>query len=266
MAIADMPRDLFKSRKSAKKDNVPQSQSTEALDKDSVTSPQASDAASIVTPSVSDRGTTSMLLTGTVHSDSSQHALSDSSSAVMPQSPGLSSPQGSTSQRPSSRNLQEAFSGQRLRSSSPSQFTMDAAVSTGVGVGRIVQTGVKSPMNFCLGLAKGFRNIPKLYNDDTVRPTEKVTDLSTGIRVAGKELGYGFFDGVAGLVTQPYKGAEKEGVAGLVKGFGKGIGGLVAKPAAGELHYQGILISHLTRSRHLGYPGIHHARRSCRGR
>lgn len=89
-------------------------------------------------------------------------------------------------------------------------------------------------MNFCLGLAKGFRNIPRLYNDDTIRPIEKVTDFNSGVRVAGKELGFGFFDGIAGLVTHPIRGAEKEGAGGFVKGIGKGIGGLIAKPAAGE--------------------------------
>lgn len=89
-------------------------------------------------------------------------------------------------------------------------------------------------MNFCLGLAKGFRNMPRLYNDDTIRPIEKVTDLSSGIKTASKELGYGFFDGIAGLVKQPIRGAEKEGAGGFVKGFGKGIGGLITKPAAGK--------------------------------
>lgn len=111
---------------------------------------------------------------------------------------------------------------------------LEASIGAGRSVGRAVSTGVKSPMNFCLGLAKGFRNLPRLYNDDTVRPVEKVTDLSSGIVIAGKELGYGFFDGIAGLVTQPVRGAEKDGPAGFVKGIGKGIGGVIAKPAAGR--------------------------------
>jgi hypothetical protein len=89
-------------------------------------------------------------------------------------------------------------------------------------------------MNFCLGMAKGFRNIPRAYNDDTVRPVEKVTGISSGLRVAGKEFGFGMYDGISGLVTQPWKGAEKEGAGGLIKGFGKGIGGIIAKPAAGK--------------------------------
>ena len=49
-----------------------------------------------------------------------------------------------------------------------------------------------------------------------------------------QEFGFGFYDGISGLVTQPLEGAKKEGIAGLIKGFGKGIGGVVLKPGAGE--------------------------------
>jgi hypothetical protein len=107
------------------------------------------------------------------------------------------------------------------------------AIGAGKGVMRIVGAGMKFHTNFCLGLARGFRNAPKLYNDDTVRPTEKVTGFASGVKVAGKEFGLGFYDGLAGLVTQPMKGAEKEGGRGLLKGIGKGIAGLALKPAAG---------------------------------
>ncbi|KAG5962056.1 hypothetical protein E4U56_003552 [Claviceps arundinis] len=106
-------------------------------------------------------------------------------------------------------------------------------LAAGQSMGRAVSTGFKVPMNFALGVAKGFRNMPRLYNDDTVRPTGKVTDLTSGIRLAGKELGLGFFDGITGLVTQPIRGAGKDGASGFVKGIGKGIGELIAKPAAG---------------------------------
>jgi len=47
-------------------------------------------------------------------------------------------------------------------------------------------------------------------------------------------------------VTQPLEGAKKEGVSGLLKGFGKGIGGVVLKPGAGRpcilLMFETILI------------------------
>ena len=41
------------------------------------------------------------------------------------------------------------------------------------------------------------------------------------------------WDGITGLVTQPIAGAKKEGGAGFVKGFGRGIAGIVVKPGAG---------------------------------
>jgi hypothetical protein len=107
-------------------------------------------------------------------------------------------------------------------------------VGAGKGVGRIVEVGLKSPMDFTLALARGFHNAPKLYGDDTVRNPDKVTGFKSGLKAAGKEFGYGFYDGVTGLVMQPIKGAKQEGPAGFGKGIYKGIGGLVLKPGAGE--------------------------------
>ncbi|CAD6441773.1 343908a9-456e-46f3-8016-4f35469529bc [Sclerotinia trifoliorum] len=114
----------------------------------------------------------------------------------------------------------------------PSKLTIENAIGAGKGISRIVGAGLKSPMDFTLGLARGFHNAPKLYGDDTVRPQEKVTDFQSGLKAAGKEFGYGMFDGITGLVTQPLRGAEKEGAAGLIKGIGKGIAGVVLKPGA----------------------------------
>ena len=62
-----------------------------------------------------------------------------------------------------------------------------------------------------------------------------------------QEFGFGFYDGISGLVTQPLDGAKKEGVAGLIKGFGKGIGGVVLKPGAGKHFRDEISIHSLTR-------------------
>lgn len=130
----------------------------------------------------------------------------------------------------------------RSRSGSPSRFkreiepsdlTLDSLVGAGKGFSRIVGAGLKSPMDFTLGLARGFHNAPKLYGDDTIRPQERVVDFQSGLKAAGKEFGYGFYDGISGLITQPMRGAEKDGAAGVIKGIGRGIGGLVLKPGAG---------------------------------
>ena len=112
-------------------------------------------------------------------------------------------------------------------------MTLDTAISGAKAAGRIVSAGVKSPMDFTLSLAKGFHNAPKLYGDETVRKSDKITDLQSGLKAAGKEFGYGFYDGITGLVTQPLAGAKKEGAAGFIKGAAKGFGGLILKPASG---------------------------------
>jgi Tfp pilus assembly major pilin PilA len=38
-----------------------------------------------------------------------------------------------------------------------------------------------------------------------------------------QEFGFGLYDGITGIVTDPYKGAKKEGAVGFVKGVGQGI-------------------------------------------
>ncbi|RYN88773.1 hypothetical protein AA0120_g7017 [Alternaria tenuissima] len=103
---------------------------------------------------------------------------------------------------------------------------------TSRGFGRIVKEGIQSPMNMSVGITRGFHNAPKLWGDDTVRPQEKVSDLKSGMKAVGREFGFGWYDGVTGLVTQPWKGAQKEGTSGFFKGIGKGIGGFITKPGA----------------------------------
>ncbi|KAF2736729.1 hypothetical protein EJ04DRAFT_510838 [Polyplosphaeria fusca] len=108
------------------------------------------------------------------------------------------------------------------------------AIGTGKGLGRIVGAGLKAPMTFTHGLARGFHNVPKLYGDET-REYENVVDLRSGLSVSAKGFGYGIHDGLKGFFVQPIQGAQKEGVKGLAKGFGKGLGGIVCKPTAGMI-------------------------------
>ena len=84
-----------------------------------------------------------------------------------------------------------------------------------------------------MGIARGFQSIPVAYGDLTVRRPEKVTGVVKGVEVAAKELAYGFYDGVTGVVTQPIKGAKENRLLGTVEGAGKGLGGLILKPGAG---------------------------------
>ncbi|KAK6333509.1 hypothetical protein TWF718_011317 [Orbilia javanica] len=109
---------------------------------------------------------------------------------------------------------------------------LEAWLGAGKGAGRIAGAMMKSPLDFTLALAQGFHNAPLLYGDTTVRKQEKITGMGSGLKVAGKEFALGFYDGIAGLVTQPVQGAKEEGHLGFWKGFGKGIGGVVLKPGA----------------------------------
>ncbi|KAF2833730.1 UDP-Glycosyltransferase/glycogen phosphorylase [Ophiobolus disseminans] len=103
------------------------------------------------------------------------------------------------------------------------------------GLGRSVKALIQSPMELSVSITKGFHNVPKLWGDDTVRPQERVTDLKSGVKAVGREFGYGWYDGVTGLATQPWQGARKEGATGFFKGVGKGVGGFVVKPGAAML-------------------------------
>lgn len=60
-----------------------------------------------------------------------------------------------------------------------------------------------------MGLHSGIAAIPKLLGSD-VREKKPVNDLTSGVREAGKGLFYGWWDGITGLATEPYKGAQKE--------------------------------------------------------
>ena len=66
------------------------------------------------------------------------------------------------------------------------QVSFDTALGAGKSVGKIVGAGLKSPMDFTLGLARGFHNAPKLYGDESVRQADKVTDFQSGLKAAGK--------------------------------------------------------------------------------
>jgi len=63
--------------------------------------------------------------------------------------------------------------------------TLESTLDAGKGLGRIVGAGIRSPMDFTLALAKGFHNAPKLYGDDTVRESQRITGLSSGLKAAG---------------------------------------------------------------------------------
>ncbi|KAE8441968.1 hypothetical protein EG329_004135 [Mollisiaceae sp. DMI_Dod_QoI] len=179
--------------------------------------------------------------------EQSQTSLNVQESLARVRSPpnlsGLSTPTSNIG----SNSMSDALQGQlspkqdgrsrvRSRNESGSGKDHDMRRQTGVhtskGFGRIVKAAVQSPMELSMSITEGFHNAPKLWGDDTVRPQQQVNDFKSGAKAVGKEFAFGWYDGVTGLVTQPWKGAQKEGTSGFLKGIGKGIGGFVTKPGA----------------------------------
>jgi len=99
---------------------------------------------------------------------------------------GRSSSRSQSPKRRSSTNTPGHYAERSDSISDAAHMPLDAAVGAGKGVGRMVGVGLKSPMDFTLGLARGFHNAPKLYGDESVRQADKVTDFQSGLKAAGK--------------------------------------------------------------------------------
>jgi hypothetical protein len=112
------------------------------------------------------------------------------------------------------------------------EIAHDIARDFGKGLGKSGKVLVKAPMDVTLAIAQGFHNAPRLYGDSSVRPPRRISGFHSGVRAAGEEFIFGVYDGVTGLVRQPYHGAREEGPVGFIKGMGKGVGGFVLKDLA----------------------------------
>lgn len=62
---------------------------------------------------------------------------------------------------------------------------------------------------------------------------EKPKDLFEGVSAGTVALVRSVASGIAGIVVQPYRGAQNNGVAGFVKGIATGTLGVVTKPTSG---------------------------------
>ncbi|KAJ7700822.1 glycosyltransferase family 1 protein [Mycena rosella] len=87
-------------------------------------------------------------------------------------------------------------------------------------------------MDIVSSVHEGFYNTPKLYGSK-VRKAGKVTDFTSGLKEGGKGLFYGYYDGITGLVREPYEGAQKEGFMGAVKGSLRSFANATIRPAGG---------------------------------
>lgn len=76
-------------------------------------------------------------------------------------------------------------------------------------------------------------NLPEPFSVRIRIPAGENRDILDGLGSAGGSLARGLTDGVSGLISNPMRGAERDGIAGFAKGVGTGVLGLVMKPAVG---------------------------------
>lgn len=90
------------------------------------------------------------------------------------------------------------------------------------------------------------RAAPEFIMEQTVKKKKKKappSNVISGVYRGTTVLVGSVFNGVAGLVVQPVRGAKKQGVKGATLGVGKGILGLICKPIAGSID----MITHTVR-------------------
>ncbi|KAJ5917147.1 hypothetical protein N7466_010701 [Penicillium verhagenii] len=123
--------------------------------------------------------------------------------------------------------------GCEMRAGKHTGIVTEAAIHWSILSKRLLNLLIWIPTDVSLSLSKGFHNAPRLYNDQTVTDTPKVHSFRSGFRAAGKEFTDSFYHGITGLVTHPRRGFKENGAKGMMKGVGKGLGGIVFKPPAG---------------------------------
>ena len=122
----------------------------------------------------------------------------------------------------------------KLTRTTPEEASHAMLRDVGGGVGHSLKALALLPIDVSYAMALGLRNAPRLYGDQTVRrPPCHITGLKSGLAAASSEFGRGLYDGVTGIVRNPYVAVKETGMAGLPKGVAQGLGGLILKPSAG---------------------------------
>ncbi|THY12798.1 UDP-Glycosyltransferase/glycogen phosphorylase [Aureobasidium pullulans] len=146
-------------------------------------------------------------------------------------------------------NYKVLIDGQTAPGGSGNKFKSIAKFSAGVGGKTLL-----FPVDLLYNITNGFHNAPAhLMGDQTVRMRNEITGVKTGLKAGVEEVCFGFYDAVTGVLTQPIHGFEADGAIGLVKGVGRGVGGLVCKSVAGALGFPSYSMKGLAKSIHRGW-------------
>lgn len=83
-----------------------------------------------------------------------------------------------------------------------------------------------------LAVSDGLGAVPRLYGDE-VKDHGNIRDWKSGATFAGKNFVHGMAEGLTDIFSQPYKGGQKEGAKGVIKGLAKGTLGTTTKVSSG---------------------------------
>ncbi|KAK3591108.1 hypothetical protein CHS0354_035920 [Potamilus streckersoni] len=90
---------------------------------------------------------------------------------------------------------------------------------------------------------------------------QRPSNLPLSLVLGGKSFVMGVCLGLSGVVLDPVKGAQEEGVEGFFKGVGKGIMGLLTKPTGGVLDMVSMAFDGMHRAAELEHGVIHRMRK-----
>jgi hypothetical protein len=110
-----------------------------------------------------------------------------------------------------------------------------AAIGCASGVGGFFKSfGKGFSLDMPLAVSEGLRNAPRLYGGEVYDPG-RVTDWKSGGAAAGKNFVHGLVEGLGGIVTEPVKGARRDGALGAAKGTAVGLLNMGTKFSSGVL-------------------------------
>eukprot|EP01129_Flabellula_baltica_P011002 TRINITY_DN4728_c0_g1_i1.p1 TRINITY_DN4728_c0_g1~~TRINITY_DN4728_c0_g1_i1.p1 ORF type:complete len:2900 (-),score=526.70 TRINITY_DN4728_c0_g1_i1:35-8038(-) len=126
---------------------------------------------------------------------------------------------------------------------------------------------VKSPQDFAVGVGRGtnlllrntfygvFNTIQKItgsvnkigeltLNEESrkrreINKQKQASNVLEGIGYGFRDLGKGLFSGITGIIREPIRGGQKEGVGGALLGAARGVSGIVVRPAMGAIDLVG---------------------------
>ena len=98
----------------------------------------------------------------------------------------------------------------------------------------IAAATARAPVAFFYNVANGFHNAPSNVFDVDVRRRDEITGLGSGIRTAGKEFCYGFWDAFSGIVMKPYEDTKSMGAKGFGRGLLRGGLGIIGNLGSGK--------------------------------